>query len=246
MNEKADTLVNKAAHLPPDMHFMTFSQECLFSIDETQPRAWSPHLSRRLVQHLAKQRWTTQAQVAGQSGNLTEQWLSLEGAYREVLGAVLQNQKFDQQSKHSLQAITHTFPTQRWIYRYKDPTVQPNCKLCGCQWDSVGHIQCRCPALKRARIQEPCIREESSTFFVLSTPYVPGFNIIRKCSNLNFGSFTDTSVCQNIVSMTGFWVAKAPPKTTWGSLSLPSRFKPDLGLFRTFGVDLSTSPRGRL
>ena len=31
-------------------------------------------------------------------------------------------------------------------------------------------------------------------------------------------------------------------KETWGSLSLPSRFKPDLGLFRTFGVDLSTSP----
>ena len=31
----------------------------------------------------------------------------------------------------------------------------------------------------------------------------------------------------------------------WGSLSLPSRFKPDLGLFRTFGVDLSTS-RGLL
>ena len=28
----------------------------------------------------------------------------------------------------------------------------------------------------------------------------------------------------------------------WGSLSLPFRFKPDLGLFRTFGVDLSTSP----
>ena len=30
--------------------------------------------------------------------------------------------------------------------------------------------------------------------------------------------------------------------TIWGSLSLPSRLKPDLGLFRTFGVDLSTSP----
>ena len=28
----------------------------------------------------------------------------------------------------------------------------------------------------------------------------------------------------------------------WGSLSLSSRFKPDLGLFRTFGVDLGTSP----
>ena len=28
----------------------------------------------------------------------------------------------------------------------------------------------------------------------------------------------------------------------WGSLSLPSRFNPDLRLFRTFGVDLSTSP----
>ena len=32
------------------------------------------------------------------------------------------------------------------------------------------------------------------------------------------------------------------PTLIWGSLSLPSRFKPDLGLFRTFGVDLSTSP----
>ena len=31
-------------------------------------------------------------------------------------------------------------------------------------------------------------------------------------------------------------------KKTWGSLSLPSKFKPDLGLFRTFGVDFSTSP----
>ena len=28
----------------------------------------------------------------------------------------------------------------------------------------------------------------------------------------------------------------------WGSLSLPSRFKPDQKLFRTFGVDVSTSP----
>ena len=28
----------------------------------------------------------------------------------------------------------------------------------------------------------------------------------------------------------------------WGSLSLPSRFKPDLGLFRTFRVNLSTPP----
>ena len=34
----------------------------------------------------------------------------------------------------------------------------------------------------------------------------------------------------------------AKSKKNWGSLSLPSRFKPDLGLLRTFGVDLSTSP----
>ena len=32
-------------------------------------------------------------------------------------------------------------------------------------------------------------------------------------------------------------------KNIWGSLSLPTRFKPDLGLLRTFGVDLSTSSR---
>ena len=41
------------------------------------------------------------------------------------------------------------------------------------------------------------------------------------------------------------WFAALDPvlvKKNWGSLSLPSRFKPDLGLFRTFGVDLSTSP----
>ena len=33
-------------------------------------------------------------------------------------------------------------------------------------------------------------------------------------------------------------------KQIWGSLSLPSRSKPDLGLLRTFGVDLRTSPGG--
>ena len=75
MNEKADTLANKLAQLPPEMHFMTLSHECLFSIIETQPRTWSPRLSRRLVQHLAMQRWATQSKVASQPGNLTERWL---------------------------------------------------------------------------------------------------------------------------------------------------------------------------
>ena len=37
-------------------------------------------------------------------------------------------------------------------------------------------------------------------------------------------------------------MAQPPLQKLWGSLSLPPRFKPDPGLFRTFGVDLSTSP----
>ena len=45
------------------------------------------------------------------------------------------------------------FPTQQWMHAYVDPRVTPSCKLCGYELDSVGHFQCRCTALKRARIQ---------------------------------------------------------------------------------------------
>ena len=49
--------------------------------------------------------------------------------------------------------------------------------------------------------------------------------------------------CFRSFRMWGSQVPETPVKDrTCGSLSLLSRFKPDLGLFRTFGVDLSTSP----
>ena len=119
MIEKADDLADRATYLPPDMHFMTFRHECLFSVAGDPPRPWSPHVCKLLVQHFAQRLWTQQQQRDPlRKPNCTEAWLSTEGAYREVLGSV----------------------------------------------------------------------------------------------------------------------------KIWGSLSLSARFKPDLGLFRTFGVDLSTSP----
>ena len=57
--------------------------------------------------------------------NFTETWLSTEGVYREVLGSVLHPQKFDAKLKHTVQAITLMFPTQRWVHAYVDPTVTP-------------------------------------------------------------------------------------------------------------------------
>ena len=42
MNEKADDLADRATYLPPDMQFMTFRHECLFSVAGDPPRPWSP------------------------------------------------------------------------------------------------------------------------------------------------------------------------------------------------------------
>ena len=118
--------------------------------------------------------------------NCTETWFSTEGAYHEVLGSVLHQQKFDTQLKHTVQAITHMFPTQRWVHAYVDPRVTPSCKLCGYELDSVGHFQCRCTALKRARIQahhriwngivdgirSATVRRNSTLITELSTPNI--------------------------------------------------------------------------
>ena len=144
MNEKADDLADRATYLPPDMHFMTFRHECLFSVAGDPPRPWPPHVCKLLVQHFAQRQWTQQQQRDPlRKPNCTEAWLSTEGAYREVLGSVLHQQKFDTQLKHTVQAITRMFPTQRWVHAYVDPRVTPSCKLCGYELDSVGHFQCR-------------------------------------------------------------------------------------------------------
>ena len=97
-------LLNRATYLPPDMHFMTFRHECLFSVAGDPPRPWSPHVCKLLVQHFAQRQWTQQLQRDPlRKPNCTEAWLSTEGAYREVLGSVLHQQKFDTQLKHTVQ-----------------------------------------------------------------------------------------------------------------------------------------------
>ena len=107
---------------------MTFRHECLFSVAGDPPRPWSPHVCKLLVQHFAQRQWTQQQQRDPlRKPNCTEAWLSTEGAYREVLGSVLHQQKFDTQLKHTVQAITHMFPTQQWVHAYVDPRVTPSC-----------------------------------------------------------------------------------------------------------------------
>ena len=47
---------------------------------------------------------------------------------------------------------------------------------------------------------------------VLSTSFVPGFNILRNVENLSFESFRSTTLTRNIFPPNGSWVAKAPEK----------------------------------
>jgi len=47
---------------------------------------------------------------------------------------------------------------------------------------------------------------------VLSTPYVPGFDIIRQIQSLSFSSFRNTAFTKKIFPPQGMWVAKAAPK----------------------------------
>ena len=71
------------------------------------------------------------------------------------------------------------------MHAYADPRVTPSCKLCGYELDSVGHFQCRCTALKRARIQahhkiwngvdgirSATVRRNSTLITELSTPNI--------------------------------------------------------------------------
>jgi hypothetical protein len=55
-------------------------------------------------------------------------------------------------------------------------------------------------------------KRDHSNFLPLTTPYVPGLDVIRRMEQLNFASFRNTSCMQSIFPAYGTWVAKAAPK----------------------------------
>jgi hypothetical protein len=55
-------------------------------------------------------------------------------------------------------------------------------------------------------------KSDSTIRAVLSTSFVPGFNILRNVEDLSFESFRSTTLTRNIFPTKGSWVAKAPAK----------------------------------
>lgn len=51
-----------------------------------------------------------------------------------------------------------------------------------------------------------------SNLVVLSTPYSPGFDVIRRVQPLSFASFRRTALTASIFPPCGTWVARAPTK----------------------------------
>ena len=56
------------------------------------------------------------------------------------------------------------------------------------------------------------------------------------------GPISSTSAELRGLTLAQTLIGPVNDKKNWKSLSLPPRLNPELGLFRTFGVDLSTSP----
>ena len=148
MNEAADAHADVATNLAPDTYFHLHSHECKISITGDIFKPWSPHLGKAIIQHVAAIRMGTERTTS----TYTEKWLRTKNAYREILGAVLIKHKVDSELRHVMQSISRSLPTQGWVHKF-NKSVTPDCKLCKHEHESIGHIQCRCPKLKRPRIQ---------------------------------------------------------------------------------------------
>ena len=82
----------------------------------------------------------------------TQKWLSRPNMGRALLGKELLQLAYTSTCKRALQTITHTYPTQTSLHRWKKATTLV-CQLCERgEPENLAHLQCSCPATKEARI----------------------------------------------------------------------------------------------
>jgi ribonuclease HI len=158
LNEAADALASAAAeaddsqltselHLEPDsVHF--FLDGC--------PIPWGIQVRNRLTKvaadRIAAELGMPRIKLDGtvQPVTLTTSWLLLQDKSRQVLGRTLSTLKTKSMKRRVLQTIAGTFPGNALLCRWKQRTTAA-WNLCACPAETQAHIQCVCPALKRAR-----------------------------------------------------------------------------------------------
>ena len=162
LNERADELAGRAAlQGSPHRDQPAPTLHCRFRYGGAPATQWNARLSGLLVQEQA-----TRTLVIPQPRALdddtdepdpspatkTQQWLTTEGAYRPLLGSVLRSMDYSLTLKRTMQAISHSYPTQAKRAQW-DKGVPAACPLgCGCEKETLAHLQCECPCTKEARI----------------------------------------------------------------------------------------------
>ena len=93
---------------------------------------------------------------AEQAKGACADWFRRQGQYRSGLAAYLTDRGVPERARRRLlQSVSRTFPCQQWLAmaRIKESADCPHClrHSVSCR-ETMGHIQCVCPSLERARI----------------------------------------------------------------------------------------------
>ena len=93
---------------------------------------------------------------AEQAKGACAEWFKRQGQYRSGLAAYLTDRDVPERARRRLlQSVSRTFPCQQWLAmaRIKESADCPHClRRSASHRETMGHIQCACPSLERARI----------------------------------------------------------------------------------------------
>ena len=93
---------------------------------------------------------------AEQAKGACAEWFRRQGQHRSGLAAYLTDRFVPERARRRLlQSVSRTFPCQQWLAmaRIKESADCPHClRRSASHRETMGHIQCACPSLERARI----------------------------------------------------------------------------------------------
>ena len=93
---------------------------------------------------------------AEQAKGACAEWFKRQGQHRSGLAAYLTDRGVpDRVRRRLFQSVSRTFPCQQWLAmaRIKESADCPHClRRSESHRETMGHIQCACPSLERARI----------------------------------------------------------------------------------------------
>ena len=159
LNEAADSMAATAAELDP-CRPLDLDPEAVYFYHKGAPVEWDSQLRDHLVQvaadvnlqRIGREQRRRDGSVAPAHIPLSTAWLLRPDQGRSTLGGVLGSMKITPRKRRILQSIAGTYPSNAVLFKWKR-TNSPACLLCGGASETLAHIQCRCPALKEARIR---------------------------------------------------------------------------------------------